>query len=528
MNKTVLVCLSVVFFGFLSILFAAPAQASVELNPTSLSFGSVAVNTASPSASIVVTNNGKQTISIEEITSSLPEFVVSGISLPLSLGPQSTTSFSVVFQPAAAATYSGKIRITLSGRDRSAGTVSVTGTGIAAATPATYLLSASASSLAFGSTLVGSSASQSISLANTGTGSVTISQVTVSSAAFGVSGFSGAVTLAAGQSLALAVTFTPSATGSATGSLTVTSNASNSPVTISLSGTGIQPQISVTPASASFGNVTTGVTNTQTITISNPGTANLTVSQASMSGSGFAYSGLTTPLTVAPGGSSPFTVSFDPTTAGSFTGTLTLVNSATPSAAVSLSGTGVAQTLQVSASPTSVSFGSVTTGTSATQTVTLTNTGNANVSLSNDSVTGTGFSVTGLTLPLTLNAGQSTSFSVVFDPSSAGSASGSLSVTSNATNSPTTIALSGTGTSPATYTVTLSWTPSSSSYSGFNAYRSTVSGGPYTKLDSSIIASPTYSDSTVTSGQTYYYVVTEVSTSGVESSYSSQTSVTIP
>ena len=81
---------------------------------------------------------------------------------------------------------------------------------------------------------------------------------------------------------------------------------------------------------------------------------------------------------------------------------------------------------------------------------------------------------------------------------------------------------------PATHTVTLSWTPSSSSFSGFNVYRSTVSGGPYTKSDVSLITSETYTDSNVTSGQTYYYVATEIDPSGNESAYSTQVSATIP
>src|SRR5260370_5938098 len=89
-----------------------------------------------------------------------------------------------------------------------------------------------------------------------------------------------------------------------------------------------QPAISVVPASASFGGVTIGTTNTQTITVSNHGTSNLSVSQATISGTGFKLSNLQLPLTVAPGNSAPFTVSFAPTTTTSTTGTLALVSNA--------------------------------------------------------------------------------------------------------------------------------------------------------------------------------------------------------
>jgi fibronectin type 3 domain-containing protein len=59
-------------------------------------------------------------------------------------------------------------------------------------------------------------------------------------------------------------------------------------------------------------------------------------------------------------------------------------------------------------------------------------------------------------------------------------------------------------------------------------YRSTVSGGPYTKIDTSLITLETYADSNVTAGQTYYYVATEVDTSGNEGAYSTQISATVP
>jgi len=77
--------------------------------------------------------------------------------------------------------------------------------------------------------------------------------------------------------------------------------------------------------------------------------------------------------------------------------------------------------------------------------------------------------------------------------------------------------------------VNLSWTPSSSSdVVGYNVYRGTVSGGPYTKLTSSPVASSPDADSTVSSGQTYYYVVTAVDSSNNESADSNQAVATIP
>jgi hypothetical protein len=170
----------------------------------------------------------------------------------------------------------------------------------------------------------------------------------------------------------------------------------------------------------------------------------------------------------------------------------------------------------------------LTTGTSATQSVSISNTGNSSVSISQLSATGTGFTTSGIALPLNLAAGQSTSFIVTFAPASAGSLAGSVTVVSNATNSPLVVALSGTGAVPVSHTVSLTWTPSSSTFSGFNIYRGATSGGPYSRVDTSMISTTSYVDAGVTAGQTYYYVATELDSTGTESAYSSQVSATIP
>jgi fibronectin type 3 domain-containing protein len=117
---------------------------------------------------------------------------------------------------------------------------------------------------------------------------------------------------------------------------------------------------------------------------------------------------------------------------------------------------------------------------------------------------------------------------VTFTPSATGSVTGSVTVTSNATNSPSTISLTGTGVQPVSHSVTLSWTASTSAVSGYNVYRSSVSGGPYTKLNSSLVTTTSYTDATVQAGQTYYYVVTSVDSSGNESAYSTEVSATVP
>lgn len=99
----------------------------------------------------------------------------------------------------------------------------------------------------------------------------------------------------------------------------------------------------------------------------------------------------------------------------------------------------------LAANPSSVVFGNVTLGSNATQSVSLTNSGNAPLTVSSVSATGGGFSWNGMSLPVTLAAGQGTNFNAVFTPTASGSASGTISIASNAPGSPASIALGGTG-----------------------------------------------------------------------------------
>jgi fibronectin type 3 domain-containing protein len=79
------------------------------------------------------------------------------------------------------------------------------------------------------------------------------------------------------------------------------------------------------------------------------------------------------------------------------------------------------------------------------------------------------------------------------------------------------------------YAAVLNWTASTSSdVTGYNVYRSTVSGGSYSKINSSLVAGSTYTDSTVVSGNTYYYVTASVDTSGIESLDSNEVQAVIP
>jgi len=496
-------------------------QPQISAAPGSVSFGTVTVGQTSSQA-VTLTNAGGAPLNITQLAGPGTGFSLTGLALPLTLAPGKSTAFTVSFTPTSGASSSSSLML-MSNAPTSPTTIPLSGAGSAQV----LQLTPSTTALSFGNQTLNASATQSVTLTNTGNSAVSISQVNVAGTGFSLNGSAPVVTLSAGQAASFSVTFTPTVAGNATGSASVVSTAANSPLSISLAGGGVQPQISVVPGSVSFGTVTVGQTNSQTITLSNPGTANLTVTQSAGPGTGFGLTGLALPLTLAAGKSTAFTVSFTPTSGTNSSSSLTLISNAPNSpTTIPLSGTGLAPVLQLTPSTTSLSFGSQALNASATQSVTLTNTGNAAVSISQVNVTGTGFTLSGSAPLVTLSAGQAASFSVTFTPTAAGSDAGSASVVSTAANSPLSISLSGSGAQP--HFVSLAWSETSSGVVGYNVYSSTQPSGPYSRLNTAPVATMAYTDNTVQSGQTYYYWITALDSSGNESAFSSDVAVTIP
>jgi Abnormal spindle-like microcephaly-assoc'd, ASPM-SPD-2-Hydin len=183
---------------------------------------------------------------------------------------------------------------------------------------------------------------------------------------------------------------------------------------------------------------------------------------------------------------------------------------------------------QLLASSASVSFGNINVGSSTSQLVTLTNRGTTVVNIGKIAASGPGFSASGGS-NAALSPDQSVSVYVNFNPGAAGAVRGTVSISSDASNPLLRISVSGTGvgTKPQTHSVALSWSPSTSQVIGYFVYRSTSSGGPYSRLNSSVDALPTYKDSGLKTGN-YYYVVTSVSSQNVESGYSNEVAIVIP
>jgi hypothetical protein len=255
-------------------------------------------------------------------------------------------------------------------------------------------------------------------------------------------------TLGASKTCTISVTFTPSALGSRPATLTVKDTGTNSPQTVSLSGTGIVA-VSVSPTSLSFGSQPVGLKSAAlNVTVTNNQNKALVITKISTNLSD--YTKTTTcpvsPKTLSAGSSCTVSVFFTPTVSGTRSATLTIADNASNSPTVSLTGTGI---IPAVASPTSLIFPGQALGTtSAAQTVTLTNNQSTALSITSISSSLSDFPLSS-TCPLspgTLAAGASCTVSVTFQPKATGKRSGTLSFKDSANNSPQTVSLTGTGT----------------------------------------------------------------------------------
>jgi hypothetical protein len=287
--------------------------------------------------------------------------------------------------------------------------------------------------------------------------------------------------------------------------------------------------ISVAPSAITFGSVALGSTASQSVTVSNTGTSSITITQASTTAAGVTVSGVSFPMTIAPGNRATLDVVFTPKSAGALSGGIAIMSSvSTMPDMVTVSGTGMAASALLTTSASSLNFGAVAIGKNSVLGVTLTNAGNSNVTISKVAASGTGYTASGVAAGLILAPGQSVTLDETFVPATAGTFSGTVSITSNATNSPANISLSGSGSASVAHAVDLTWAPSTSNVAGYDVLRSDVSGGPYAKLDSSVVTATSFSDTSVQAGKTYYYVVAAVSAAGVASADSIQASATVP
>ena len=484
---------------------------TLSVSASSLSFGSVAVNSVT-SQSITLSSTGTAAVTISSVTVTGSGFSISGATLPLTLNPNQTTSLTVQFDPAAAGSASGQVTIASNSSTGSTSAVALTGTGTASTPVIT--------SPAAGSVLPGTAATftwtnesgvtqYQLLLGTTGPGSQDIGVYTAGSTT--------------GSTISVAVTGLP-ANGAAVYALLY----------------------------SNLGGVWQSSSYTYTEASSTPSLASLTCSNATMSGSGSDSCTVMLSSAAPTGGmgvslaSSGTAVSVPAAvivaagaTSINFSANVASVSTAQV-VTLTASSSGISKTFALQLNPstpslsinaTSIAFGSVALNTPSTQSITLTSTGGAAVTVNSATITGTGFSLSGATFPLTLNPNQTATLSVEFDPTSAGSATGQLTIASNSSTNPTaTVSLTGSG-GAASYSVSLTWDApvnSSDPVATYNIYRSPSGASTFQLMGSVSEAQLAYTDSNgIQDGQAYDYIVESVDASGVESAPSNMATVSI-
>ncbi|WP_162601885.1 choice-of-anchor D domain-containing protein [Occallatibacter savannae] len=378
-------------------------------------------------------------------------------------------------------------------------------------------LSLGATTVNLGAVVVGQTATNTITLTSSGSAPLTISSVAVTGSGFTATGVTAPLTLNPGQTAALTLRFYSDHTSSFSGTVTIASNAAQGAVTISLSADGVPALSGVTCATQSY--VGAG---TDLCVVSLYGAATSAGFPVSLT-SNSASVAVPATVTVAPGAMSATFAANVSAVSTSQTATLTAAaGGGSKSFALQL-GPGTAA---LTANASSVSFGSVLVNAPAEQSITLTASGNTPVTISSVGVTGAGFSASGLTAPVTLNPGQTATVNVQFTPTAAGSASGQLTIGSNATGGALSIAMTGTG---YRHSVQLSWNaPSSSAIAGYNVYRAAIGTTGYQRVNTGAVSSTAFADGNVQCGVSYTYYVTSVDGSGVESVASNTTTAGIP
>ncbi|MGH6656833.1 MAG: choice-of-anchor D domain-containing protein, partial [Actinocrinis sp.] len=514
----------------------------VNTAPSSLNFGSAATGTTSAAQTVTVSNPTGSAASVSgiSVTGDFAQTNSCGSSIPAN----GSCAVNVTFKPTAAGARSGTLTVNAGGVTN---TVTLSGTGTAPGP----VLNANPASLSFPGTVVGATASaQTVTVTNSGTTTATVSGVTVTG---DYSQTDNCASIAVGASCAVTVSFKPTAGGARTGTLTVAGNANNSPTTVALSGTGIDSGTNIAagkPATASSSN---GVYTPANLTDADASTywesTNGTFPQWAQVDLGqnygvgkvvlklppsTAWAARTETLSVqgSTDGSNFSTIvgsagyTFDPN-ANNNTATITFnaataryvrvditANSGWSAGQLSdfevfPSGGGGTTSASLAGTPASLTFASQALNTtSAAQTVTVNNTGTAAASVSGVSTSGD-FAQTN-NCGSSIAAGASCAVNVTFRPTASGTRTGNLTVSSNATNSPLVVALTGTGAGSTSTNLALGKATSESSHTQTYASSAVTDGNQNTYWESNNNAFPQWVQVDLGSAQSVSKVVLQL------------------
>jgi hypothetical protein len=430
-------------------LFKPTAAPIVQLSTTNLNFGNQPQGSSSSPQAVTLKNSGNATLTIggTALTGANNTDFSQTNDCGSSVAAGSGCAFNVTFTPSTAGAETATLEISdnASGGSQS---VKLSGTGTA---PGAVL---NPTSLAFGNQPQGVTSNPlNVKLTNGGNGSLNIKGFSFT----GTNRTDFAQTndcpgsLGAGAACTIFVTFTPSTETGETATLNVADDATGSPQTAGLSGTGVAagPNPSLQPASLAFGGWAVATKSTpQTATLTNSGNTALSVTSIAIGGTnaGDFHESNNCGSSVAAGAKCTVTVTFTPSATGNRTGSLIVSdNGGTGSQSASLSGTGVHG---ATVAPSSLVFAPRAVGTtSGVQTFTLTNNQADAINIWTVSITGADradFTQTSTWCDV-LNPGAKCTFSVTFTPTGKGSRTATVKITDSADNSPQSVSLIGTG-----------------------------------------------------------------------------------
>lgn len=414
----------------------------LTLSTNLLTYPAQLTNTTSTAQSVTISSTGTAAVHLNPIAAPTGDYAISANTCGATLAAGANCSVSITFTPTVTGTRTSALNVTA---DATNGpfAVNLTGLGI------TKLLSLNTTLLTFAAQNVSTtSAAQSVTVSNIGTATVNLNAIAASTGDYAISANTCGATLAAGLNCSVSVTFSPTTTGTRTGALNITSDATTSPQTVNLTGSGQvnSKTISLSTSTLAFTGQNVNTTSaTQSVTISNIGTATVNLSPITAPTGDFAISANTCPATLAPGSNCTVSITFTPTVTGTRTGALSIADDATGSPqTVNLTGLGQTQLLTLSTNLLTYAAQSVST-TSPAQSVTISNTGTATVTLIAIPTPTGDYSISANTCGGTLAAGANCSVSITFTPTAIGTRTGTLTITSNATNGPFVVNLTGVG-----------------------------------------------------------------------------------
>jgi hypothetical protein len=434
------------------------------LTPSSLTFASQTVGSAAASQNVVLSNVGNQALTIGAGAFTMSGDFVQTNNCPASVASNTTCNISVSFLPTQEGQRAGSMSVSTTNNTSPNTFVNLAGTGAAG----TAALTVDGSGLAFNPQTVGvPSTAQSITIANTGNVPVTLFS-TVASGDYSVTGC--VQNLNPGATCGARVTFTPTASGTRTGVVTITDSTALSPHTFTLTGTGVAATqtITITPSSLVFADTAVGqTTRALTITVTNTGDFPVTFDRIVESGDFHITSASCSVLSFrTPPATCTVSVEFTPTAVGARTGSIVFTDNATGSPqTVSLAGNGLAVSATATLSPATLAFSNQPQGEASTaQSVVLTNTGNLPINLDSATLSGADpgdFSQTNFCIPGSITPTRTCTITVTFTPTATGSRTATLNIVDDAGTQ--SVALSGTGT---TANLSIGFAPASMTFQG--------------------------------------------------------------